>query len=359
MAELQADDLYNWLSTDNVVVLDLRDEAAFEKSHVCGAYRCWLDANGEPAGAAASGANVPPWSARVCRDQQVVLYADAEQRALREHAVYNALERNGAARVLRVLDVGQFSVFEQRCARASRESRLATRRSRPHARPSFVRARFCAHTHDTCPRVACTQSDGSVACAGRAIGAPGAREGYDVGSRLFPSEILPGMLYLCDLPAAAQLAVRRDVSRALAISSVITVMAELPVEMAPVARAAAAPGAAEHVAHTFFACHDASGADIKRHFEAAHKLIDEASAQGKAVLVHCSKGVSRSASKSARTQCAHAARAGSLAIACRARTHTLTAHWVDASARSHTPPVSFSPPPVRASVRPQRCASPI
>jgi predicted protein tyrosine phosphatase len=145
----------------------------------------------------------------------------------------------------------------------------------------------------------CVLSDGSFACAGRAIGAAGVREGYNIGTRLFPSEILPGQLYLCDLPAAAQLAVRQDVSRALSISSVITVMAEMPVEMAPVARAAAAAGGGDdigHVRHVFFACHDASGADIKRHFEAAHKLIDEANAQGKAVLVHCSKGVSRSAS---------------------------------------------------------------
>jgi len=140
MAELvaiQADDLYNLLSTDNVGVLDLRDEAAFEQSHVRGAYRCWLDANGELEGAAAAGSSVPPWSARVYRDQQVVLYADDEARALSKHPVYLALGQKGAARELRVLGVGQFSAFEQRCARAPfRESRRARE-------PAAARARAC------------------------------------------------------------------------------------------------------------------------------------------------------------------------------------------------------------------------
>jgi len=40
--ELDARDAYNWMSTDDVVVVDVRDEDAFAKAHVQGAYRCWL-----------------------------------------------------------------------------------------------------------------------------------------------------------------------------------------------------------------------------------------------------------------------------------------------------------------------------
>lgn len=159
------------------------------------------------------------------------------------------------------------------------------------------------------------RTDGPVACAGRALRLVGVREGHSAASRLFPSEVLPGKLFLTDLPAAAQLAQRADVRAQLKLAHVVTIMAELPREMAAVVARAepappisgAAPGAYQH---TFFACHDASGADIKQHFAAAHALIDEVAARGGAVLVHCSKGVSRSASERMRSRPSHhAARA--------------------------------------------------
>lgn len=134
-----------------------------------------------------------------------------------------------------------------------------------------------------------------MACAGRALRIVGVKEGHTAASRLLPSEILPGRLFLTDLPAAAQLAHRPDVCEQLKISHVITIMAELPPELRPLAARAAAHAAAFR--HTFFACHDASGADIKGHFAAAHALMDECTKRGSAILVHCSKGVSRSASE--------------------------------------------------------------
>ena len=53
-------------------------------------------------------------------------------------------------------------------------------------------------------------------------------------------------------------------------------------------------GVAEsRVKHTWCNVRDVEQADIKEHFAAAHEAIEAARADGAAVLVHCSRGVSR------------------------------------------------------------------
>ena len=50
------------------------------------------------------------------------------------------------------------------------------------------------------------------------------------------------------------------------------------------------------MAHTWCNVRDVEGADIKEHFDTAYQIIEQARAAGTAVFVHCSRGISRSAS---------------------------------------------------------------
>ena len=104
--------------------------------------------------------------------------------------------------------------------------------------------------------------------------------------QLFPSCILPGLLYLGDLTDAAALPRLRE---QLNIRACVTALAELP----PSLKASVAEAKVEH---TWCNVRDVEEADIKAHFATAIAKIDAAKQSGRAIFVHCSRGVSRSAS---------------------------------------------------------------
>jgi len=115
-----------------------------------------------------------------------------------------------------------------------------------------------------------------------------ARETSSKASRrpLCPSCIVPGLLYLGDLTDAAALPRLRE---QLNVQACVTALAELtPSLKASVAEA--------KVEHTWCNVRDVEEADIKVHFATAIAKIDAAKQAGTAVFVHCSRGVSRSAS---------------------------------------------------------------
>ena len=102
----------------------------------------------------------------------------------------------------------------------------------------------------------------------------------------YPSCIIPGLLYLGDLEDAAALPRLRE---HLNIRHAVTALADPPQSLkASVAEA--------KVDHTWCNVRDVEGGDIKEHFDKAIGAIERGSAKGHAVFVHCSRGVSRSAS---------------------------------------------------------------
>jgi protein-tyrosine phosphatase len=104
---------------------------------------------------------------------------------------------------------------------------------------------------------------------------------------LMPSCIIPDLLYLGDLSDAAALP---RLSEHLHIQTAVTALAELP----PSLRASVAESKVEHI---WCNVRDVEEADIKAHFGTAFAAIENAREQGgHAVFVHCSRGVSRSAS---------------------------------------------------------------
>uniref|UniRef100_A0A7S0Q8H9 protein-tyrosine-phosphatase n=1 Tax=Coccolithus braarudii TaxID=221442 RepID=A0A7S0Q8H9_9EUKA len=102
----------------------------------------------------------------------------------------------------------------------------------------------------------------------------------------YPSCILPKLLYLGDIEDAAALPRLRE---HLNIKHAVTALADPPDSLkASVSEA--------RVRHLWCNVRDVEGADIKEHFDASYAAIEKARAAGEAVFVHCSRGVSRSAS---------------------------------------------------------------
>lgn len=102
----------------------------------------------------------------------------------------------------------------------------------------------------------------------------------------YPSSILRNLLYLGDLEDAAALPRLRET---INVRHCVTALADPPNSL----KASVAESKAEH---TWCNVRDVEQADIKEHFERAYDVIEKARAAGTAVLVHCSRGVSRSAS---------------------------------------------------------------
>ena len=171
--------------------------------------------------------------ARCWWDQTVCVYGDAEAGAPTERAVLDALSRDGQARGLLLLS----------------ESFEAFRRAYP-----FLTAR----------------ADSSKAAK---------RPSY-------PSCIVPDLLYLGDLADASALGSLRDL---LNVQHAVTALAELTPSLKDSV-------AESKMAHTWCNVRDVEGADIKEHFDTAYQIIEQARAAGTAVFVHCSRGISRSAS---------------------------------------------------------------
>lgn len=103
---------------------------------------------------------------------------------------------------------------------------------------------------------------------------------------LCPSCVLPGLLYLGDLTDAAALPRLRE---QLNIQHALTALAELPSSLK-------ASVSESGVRHTWCDVRDVEEADIKEHFGTTFDIIEAARAAQTAVFVHCSRGVSRSAS---------------------------------------------------------------
>lgn len=102
----------------------------------------------------------------------------------------------------------------------------------------------------------------------------------------YPSCILPGLLYLGDLEDAVAMP---RLCETLNVTHAVTALAELPHSLQ---QSVSQSG----VKHTWCNVRDVEEADIKEHFETAFKVIEKAREAGGAVFVHCSRGVSRSAS---------------------------------------------------------------
>ena len=103
---------------------------------------------------------------------------------------------------------------------------------------------------------------------------------------LYPSCIVPGLLYLGDLTDAAALPRLKE---QLNIRAAVTALAELPPSLKQSVSEA-------RVEHTWCNVRDVEEADIKAHFAKAIERINAAKAAGHAIFIHCSRGVSRSAS---------------------------------------------------------------
>ena len=103
---------------------------------------------------------------------------------------------------------------------------------------------------------------------------------------LMPSCIVPNLLYLGDLSDAAALP---RLQEQINVRAAVTALAELP----PSLKSSVAESGVEH---TWCNVRDVEEADIKRHFATAFECIERCRAAGTAVFVHCSRGVSRSAS---------------------------------------------------------------
>lgn len=100
-------------------------------------------------------------------------------------------------------------------------------------------------------------------------------------ARRYPSQILPGLLYLGDWEhAAAADRLKADIN----VRRIITVHNH-PDNLKP-------PGGIQHLK---FELPDVESADIAACFQPAFECIEGARAAGHAVLVHCGAGVSRSA----------------------------------------------------------------
>ncbi|EOD32635.1 hypothetical protein EMIHUDRAFT_456015 [Emiliania huxleyi CCMP1516] len=102
----------------------------------------------------------------------------------------------------------------------------------------------------------------------------------------YPSCILPGLLYLGDIEDAVALPRLKE---HLGVTHAITALADPPASLKAAVREAG-------VRHLWCAVRDVAAADIKEHFDKARDFIADAEARGGAVFVHCSRGVSRSAS---------------------------------------------------------------
>jgi len=102
--------------------------------------------------------------------------------------------------------------------------------------------------------------------------------------RQYPGQIIPRRLYLGDWKHASD----RDLLRELSIGAVVT-LHNNPEDLE-------VPGDVRHVRATLA---DVATEDISRHFPAAFEAIDEAARAGRAALVHCGAGVSRSAAVAA------------------------------------------------------------
>ncbi len=103
---------------------------------------------------------------------------------------------------------------------------------------------------------------------------------------LCPSCVVPNLVYLGDLTDAAALPRLRE---QLNVQRCVTALAELP----PSLKASVSES---RVSHTWCNVRDVEDANIKEHFSAAYEQIEAAREAGHAVFVHCSRGVSRSAS---------------------------------------------------------------
>tara|TARA_B100000513_G_scaffold190905_1_gene115756 strand:+ start:216 stop:1283 length:1068 start_codon:yes stop_codon:yes gene_type:complete len=166
-------------------------------------------------------------------DKPVCVYAEEEASALGEHPIVLALQtQSNASRILLLTE--PFSAFDARFPflSARADSRSASKRP-----PSY------------------------------------------------PSCIIRDLLYLGDLEDAAALPRLRET---LNIRHCITALADPPESLK-------ASVAESRATHTWCNVRDVAQADIKEHFERAYDAIEKARTSGTAVLVHCSRGVSRSA----------------------------------------------------------------
>lgn len=102
----------------------------------------------------------------------------------------------------------------------------------------------------------------------------------------YPSCIVSGLLYLGDIEDAANV---RKLHSHLKVTHVITALADPPQSLTDAVREAG-------MHHLWCCVRDVAGADIKEHFDKSYAFIEEARAAGSAVFIHCSRGVSRSAS---------------------------------------------------------------
>ena len=214
----------NWPSGGAPAVLDLRPD---EKRRVIrGSHRAYVSDDGT---VAVAGASAREWMGRT-----LCLY-DAQGESLEDHGVVRALLADQTSYRGEILLL-----------------------SEPFA------------TFDAAYPFLCAKADSSKAAK----------------RSLYPTCVLPGLLYLGDLTDAAALPRLRE---QLNVQHCLTALAELP----PSLKASVADAG---VQHTWCNVRDVEEADIKGHFSTAYHAIEAAQAAGTAVLVHCSRGVSRSAS---------------------------------------------------------------
>ena len=101
-----------------------------------------------------------------------------------------------------------------------------------------------------------------------------------------PSCIVPNLLYLGDLSDAAALPRLKEQQN---ITTCVTALAELT----PSLKAAVSESGVKHI---WCNVRDVEEANIKEHFGTAYDAIERSREKGEAIFVHCSRGVSRSAS---------------------------------------------------------------
>ncbi|GFR47235.1 hypothetical protein Agub_g8919, partial [Astrephomene gubernaculifera] len=205
------------------IVIDTRPHKEFKQCHIAGAFCVRLSSNGQVlADYSASSYNIK-WSQDCWWGRNVLVYGDSGLK--RDHPVIRFLATQGKCRSLHYYKDG-FEAFQRRYP--------------------FL----------------CTASVKAISI------------------KKYPSQILPGQLYLgdwenaCDTERLAELGVRR-----------ILTIHNHPENLRP----------PPHITHLRQQLPDVEGADISALFAQAFDFMEEGRERGQAVLVHCGAGVSRSA----------------------------------------------------------------
>ncbi|KAK9816993.1 hypothetical protein WJX72_007967 [[Myrmecia] bisecta] len=205
------------------LIVDVRHAKEYKKLHILSAYNVRLAANGKTLLDYSKNTYDFSWSADCWWDKHVIVYGDEKLR--KDHPVVAFLSQDNHAKSLHIYKEG-FEAFSKRYA------------------------------------VVCTASTKATAL------------------RRYPSEIIPGLLYLGDWSHAEN----TDRLNEINVKRILTIHNHPENLKVP-----------SKINHRKYELADVDTQDISPFFSPSYDFIEEARAANEAVLVHCGAGVSRSA----------------------------------------------------------------